>query len=491
MHAERKLPTRIALLDPFVTRQGRRRVDSANQRALNPERIGVRILSALLLMITLAGCSTRVWNQPVSKTPAALSYDFTRGLPRTNAQDVFVIVAFSGGGTRSAAFSYGVLEALRDTQVTIHGQDHRLLDEIDVITSVSGGSYTAAYYGLFGDQIFSDFESKFLKRDVQGSLKWLLANPVTLAGMASKRVNRGDMAAHWLNRNVFQGREFSDMSRGDLPFVILNASDINTGIAFPFIQQQFDFLCSDINSYPVAHAVLASSAAPVVFGPIPLRNFDTHCAGRTGSWVQDGLSSNSLSRRDTQVAQGLVKYFTPETLPVIRLVDGGVTDNLGLRGSIMSPVAHYGNVADMAGAFTPEALDAVTNVLVIIADAQVEDTYDWSRNGREPGIFATLQASFFTALHLLSTETKPMARSNFMMWADRINARRPLGMPKVVVRVATLDFESIEDERERAYFNAIPTALSLTDEQVDRLRTLAGDLLDASYEFQTFTETLP
>jgi hypothetical protein len=41
---------------------------------------------------------------------------------------------------------------LRDTQVLVGGQQRRLLDEVDVITSVSGGSYTAAYYGLFGDR---------------------------------------------------------------------------------------------------------------------------------------------------------------------------------------------------------------------------------------------------------------------------------------------------------------------------------------------------
>lgn len=491
MYADEKLPSIMVNASRSIAGRPGRRAEKVKWTFLSPGQAIIRFTLLLLSIVVFNGCAARVWNDAVSTSPAVDPYDFAHSLPRTNAQDVFVVVAFSGGGTRSAAFSYGVLETLRDTQVTIHGQDRRLLDEIDVISSVSGGSYTAAYYGLFGDRIFTDFESKFLKRDVQGSLKWLLANPVTLAGMAGGQVNRGDMAAHWLDRHIFEGGVFSDMSRGGLPFIILNASDLNTGIAFPFIQQQFDFLCSDIGTYPVAHAVMASSAAPVVFGPIPLRNFDTHCAQRTNSWVQSRLASNTLSRRDTQVAQSLAKYFTPKDLPVIRLVDGGVTDNLGLRGSIMSPVAHYGNVPDMAGAFTPEALDAVTNVLVIIADAQVEDTYDWSRGGREPSIFATLQASFFTALKLLSTETQPLAKSNFMMWADRINARRKPGMPKVVVKVATLDFEGIKDETERAYFNAIPTALSLTDEQVDRLRVLSGDLLDASWEFQTFKASLP
>jgi NTE family protein len=78
--------------------------------------------------------------------------------------DVFLLLAFSGGGTRAAALSYGVLRELRDTRVVVRGQETRLLDEVDVITSVSGGSFTSAYYGLFGDRIFEDYEQRFLRR---------------------------------------------------------------------------------------------------------------------------------------------------------------------------------------------------------------------------------------------------------------------------------------------------------------------------------------
>ena len=65
-------------------------------------------------------------------------------------------MTFSGGGTRSAALSYGVLEHLRDTPITIHNKKRRLLDEVDLISSVSGGSFTSAYFGLFGDRVFKD-----------------------------------------------------------------------------------------------------------------------------------------------------------------------------------------------------------------------------------------------------------------------------------------------------------------------------------------------
>ncbi len=168
------------------------------------------------------------------------------------------------------------------------------------------------------------------------------------------------------------------MSRGKLPYAIINASDLNTGTTFSFIQQQFDFLCSNINNYPVANAVMASSAVPVIFGPISLRNYDADCPERRPSWVTEALKTRDLLSRDYQVARALERYLAPQSMPTIRLVDGGAPDTLGLRGSMLSPVAHYGNVPDMAGAFSASALERVIKVLVVVANAQVYPNYDWS-----------------------------------------------------------------------------------------------------------------
>lgn len=44
------------------------------------------------------------------------------------------MLAFSRGGTRAAAFSYGVLDALRNEKLIINGQPARLLDQVDVIS---------------------------------------------------------------------------------------------------------------------------------------------------------------------------------------------------------------------------------------------------------------------------------------------------------------------------------------------------------------------
>ncbi len=446
------------------------------------------VLLGVLLALVASGCAHRTWNDRIDHADTGQRYEFRGRLPE-NSEDLFVVLAFSGGGTRAAAFSYGVLQALRDTPVTVDGKPRRFLDEVDVITSVSGGSYTAAYYGLFGDRIFDDYTHDFLYRNWQGELIGLAARPRSLAAMTSAHFNRSDLVAGYLGQTLFKQSSFDAMSRNNLPFVIINASDLNNATTFSFIQQQFDFLCSDLSSYPVADAVMASSALPGPFATIALRNY-SDCSERHQPWVVDALEHDDYLDRRRSVALALERYSHPDRMPILRLVDGGVTDNLGVRGSMMSPVAHYGNVPDMAGAFTPEQLQRVRNVLVIVANAQVYPETDWSLQGREPGMVDMLRSSFDAALGILNTETVSLAKRGFLMWQDHVNAMRAADAPKVKVDFAVLTFDQIADPDARARFNEMPTTFRLSQEDVDALVTESGRLLDQSREYRSFLDRL-
>src|SRR5262245_7810730 len=127
---------------------------------------------ALVLLIAQAGCSTvpmnTVLTRPAPASDAELmptsGYREATVAPNDTAADLLILLASSGGGKRSAAFSYGVLRGLRDFHIDVDGRERRLLDELDTIAAVSGGSFPAAYYGLHRDKIFSNFETEFLKR---------------------------------------------------------------------------------------------------------------------------------------------------------------------------------------------------------------------------------------------------------------------------------------------------------------------------------------
>ena len=112
----------------------------------------IKLLSTGLAALLLVGCASRPINPPISSTIRENGYQFETVHSRATDQENLVVLAFSGGGTRAAAFSYGVLEFLRKTHLTgPRGDKIRLLDEVDVITGVSGGSFTALskYFAYF------------------------------------------------------------------------------------------------------------------------------------------------------------------------------------------------------------------------------------------------------------------------------------------------------------------------------------------------------
>jgi CBS domain-containing protein len=83
----------------------------------------------LLLLLALGGCAaTRPVNPPLAHVDLDSGYTYQARLKQSRGKDNLVILAFSGGGTRAAAFSYGVLEVLRRTEVV--GPDGRYLGPI-------------------------------------------------------------------------------------------------------------------------------------------------------------------------------------------------------------------------------------------------------------------------------------------------------------------------------------------------------------------------
>ena len=117
-----------------------------------------RFLIGLLAITVLAGCASRPINEPITQFDPASGYRPYLLMPKrvNNDPHTLFVLAFSGGGTRAAALSYGVLEELRRTEIVVDGQRRRLIDEVDIITGVSGGSFTALAYALHGERLFSE-----------------------------------------------------------------------------------------------------------------------------------------------------------------------------------------------------------------------------------------------------------------------------------------------------------------------------------------------
>src|SRR5438128_1804947 len=294
----------------------------------------------LLLALLLAGCAHYPVNARLTHAAPETGYRFTNLSHTNNSDSLFVVLAFSGGGTRAAALSYGVLEELAQTQIVWEGKCGRLLDEVDLISSVSAGSFTAAYYGLYGDRIFSDFETAFLKRNIQARLLAPYFSPINWFRLASPKFSRIDMAAEYYDRHLFGGHTFGDLLvQGRRPFLMINATDMSLGSRFEFTQEQFDLLCSDLSSFSLGRAVAASSAFPVLLSPITLRNYAGRCDSPEPDWIKTALADTSASTRRRNQALEARAYLDSANRPFIHLLDGGLADNLGLRGPLEAILA--------------------------------------------------------------------------------------------------------------------------------------------------------
>ena len=101
-----------------------------------------RVIVCFLAAVALAGCASRPINEPIAQVDPKAGYRPYLLIPKrqNNHLQTLFVLSFSGGGTRAAAFSYGVLEELRRTEIVVDGQRRRLIDEVDMITGVSGGA---------------------------------------------------------------------------------------------------------------------------------------------------------------------------------------------------------------------------------------------------------------------------------------------------------------------------------------------------------------
>ena len=430
---------------------------------------------AILAFVLLSGCASYgvVDNTPVEMTDPSTGYSVKEKISGGNrSNDLSLMLTFSGGGTRAAALAYGVLLELRDTTVEVDGKSHRLLDEIDIISSVSGGSFTSAYYGLFGDRIFDDYEEVFLRRDVQGRLVKGLLNPLQWF----KSTGRTEVAVRLYEEAVFHGATFADMKREGGPLILINASDLGYGVRFSFVQEYFNLLCSDISTYPVARAVTASSAVPILFNPVVIENYQD-CKKEKPAWLIAAEKRAEGDAEMTMTVDGLNTYFKKDKRQYAHFVDGGITDNLGLRAiyEVIEIAGGAKAVVEKARRHTPPS-----RMVVISVNASTDPEPLMDETNKQPSLEETVSAISDVQLHRYNVATLELMKASVKRWANELST--PAGPVKpYFIEVGFHDI--VEPERLR-FFNQVPTSFSLTDEQVDELIAAGRELLRENPTFQ-------
>lgn len=431
----------------------------------------------LLFMLIMQSCASvyKPGNEAITAVDNGHGYRFTPDHP-VDRGDHVVFLTFSGGGTRAAALSYGVLQELRDSQVQSRGKRVRLLDEVDGISSVSGGSFTAAYYALFGDRTFVDYEDVFLRQSIQGTLVRKLFDPLYWWRTLFTGFDRTEMAVEYYDSQIFDGRTFRDIPLGQRPFVEINATDLGGGQRFAFTQGNFDLICSDLDSFSVARAVTASSAVPVAFPPVVLTNHARSCDTARSNRIRNIESRGSLTERQTELRQRVNAYADSQARPYIHLVDGGIADNLGLRALI--------DRIDAAGPelFVQNLRRVPRDVLIVMVNAEVKPERSIELSAAKPSVLDTVDAFSNAQIALYNQETELLIAQKLREVEAALRSRGHA----VKFYLAKVSFESLEEKGLKSFFNNLPTSLELSDGEVDVLIKTGRSLLRKSPEFREF-----
>lgn len=440
-----------------------------------------KLLGPGLVLLIASGCASYgvIVNDTIPTPQPEKEYSIRTHIAADKNANMSLTLTFSGGGTRAAALAYGVMQELRDTTYMSEGKQVRLLDEVDVISSVSGGSFTSAYYGLHGDGMFETFEDTFLRKDVEGKLIGQVLNPLHWLG----RKGRTQRAIEYYDKEIFHGATFADMMRPGAPLIVINTSDLAYGARISFIQEYFDLYCSDLLTYPISNAVTASSAVPVIFNPVVIENY-ADCSGVNTEWVADlrNLADASGDVELEALASDLESYSDKVQRKYIHFVDGGITDNMGLRAmyDIIS-------VSGGANAFVKKTQYKRPNKAIMIAvDASTEPVLDMDVTNKEPSIAHSISAVTGVQLHRYNIATLDLVENAFGKWMDDLSTTDVSIEPYFI----ELSFENLQSPDARLFFNKVPTSFKLSNEQVDKLIAAGRQLLREHPEFKRLVADL-
>jgi hypothetical protein len=249
-------------------------------------------------------------------------------------------------------------------------------------------------------------------------------------------------------------------------------------VPFLFTHDTFAALCSDLDQVRIADAVAASAAFPVVFAPLDVAADGPDCGYVKPAWAQRALDDPRASLRLKAHAKALASYRDDNRLTTVRLLDGGLTDNIGVTGFSLERAS-----ADTPfGPLTPQQAVKLKKLLFIVTDAGKEAAPEWGTRERGPNLpelipalsNTTISSSVRKGFDALAMAVKEWQQEiiRFRCGLSQSEVRRLRGTMAewncrdVNITVELLSFRDL-DPAMKQELNRVPTRLALPEEQVD------------------------
>lgn len=466
-------------------------------------------MAPLALSLTLGACAS-VHNQPLNEpsaspfaamasraalvTPAAAAERESGG-----DEGTAIGLAFSGGGTRAAAFAYGVLGELSETPYPRPGKPHDMLDHVAVVSGVSGGSVTAAYYALKGRAAMTDFRQRFLVQDVMAELNTNVSL-VSINRALGGGANTDKRLRDWLNANLFDNATFGTVLTRRHAKLLINATDVYSRTPFVFAPQTFAAICSDYSAYPLAGAVAASAAVPAAFAPVVLKTYPGECNTPLPDWIKRQAKDPSGSPLLHAYAKSMVLARAGKA-KYIKLFDGGMVDNYGLSGITIIRTASQ----TPYGPLSPQDAVKLRRLMFLVVDAGRGPQGDWNQTVEGPAGKELVGAVFDAIIDANSRSSYAAFEATMKNWRSEI-VRWRCGLSRAEVDrlrghggrwncrdlkivVGHVGFDQLDPAR-AARLNKVETSFTLPAETVDEVSQAGRDALRANKTFQAFLRSL-
>jgi NTE family protein len=397
-------------------------------------------------------------------------------------------MTFSGGGSRAAALDFFVLEELRHYGDSESGR--RLIDDVALVSSVSGGSVTAGYFGLYGPDGIDRLVPDFLARDNMAALELQATSPVTWFRLAFNGYTRIDARRDLFDRQLFHGQTFAALRQE--PVVILNATDMATGEVFAFTPERFNDICSDLSALPVSVGVASSAAFPVLLSSVDLKNDAVGCIGKPPAdpWIQKDLDRRYTRYLDVEEYKR-ARYANTlrhgegadRDVQYLHLLDGGLADNLGVHSLLDAIASPHGSFRLLEAINTGK----LRRLVVITVNARSDPPSSLDQQAATPGVVSMVGAVISNPIDAATASIAAQRRALLSeIRTAAMNAPPDALFGGVRVYDIEIDFDQFRPAQAdlEKQVKSIPTLWTVTPEQLAQLDQAAQILLHQNPCFQ-------
>ena len=446
-----------------------------------------KILCVLLLVISyfLCQCCTPKYNQPLLQPLIKPKPDTT-----TIVQDSQMLFAttFSGGGSRAMAMGWFVCEALSNIK---YSDKTNLMQEIDISSGVSGGSFVSAALPIYRNN-WKEFYTNGVVTDIQGAIIKRILMPWNWPKLLSRYYTRTDLASEYYDKYIFKNHTFGSVP--PYPQLFINATLLAQGTHFVYNDEYFRYIGSDIDSYPLGYACAASSAVPIGFISMTLKNY-----GNTLSY-DSLLNDRKYKRADRNrvddinlyVYYRLRNFLNNKDNGWLHNQDGGLAGNTGIK-RILDECKTNGVIN--------KAINNVNNplkrIVILVVDAGTAKDDPSCEKQAPPLSLKVIMYTMTTAMDILSSERLAEVKAYMdQVWQTAQQSQRGLGFnDKALAQlekpyVIEISARNIMEMNLANRFNNLPTSFHMNKAQLITIKEAVSHLLQNNKEYKRLVKAI-